>query len=62
MVVAEGWERERCGNDQLMMKALKILQELSKYETVTNSVAISAEKKMVSIDLLEAGLSQTFNS
>lgn len=62
MVVAEGWERERWGNDQLMMKALKILQELSKYETVTNSVAISAEKKMVSIDLLEAGLSQTFNS
>ena len=45
MVVAEGWERERWGNDQLMMKALKILQELSKYETVTNSVAISAEKK-----------------
>ena len=60
-VVAEGWERERWGNDQLMMKARKIFQELSKYETVTNSVAISAgKKKMVSIDLLEAGLSYRF--
>ena len=44
-----------------MMKARKIFQELSKYETVTNSVAISAgKKKMVSIDLLEAGLSYRF--
>ena len=44
----------------MMMKALKIFQELSKYETVTNSVAVSAGKKMVSIDLLEAGLSYRF--
>ena len=45
MAAAESWERERWGNDQLMMKALKIPQELSKYETMTNSVAISAGKK-----------------